>query len=88
MPHVTSRVKLPVAGTTPTETAMATLTGQRTERRKNHLRLVTSNDQRRRTLPIDDPTPGPRDATALVAHFDALLPDDVEADGVFSLGGE
>lgn len=67
---------------------MATLTGQRTERRRNHLRLVTSNDQGRRTLPVDDPTPGPRDAAALVAHFDALLPTDVETDGVFSLGAE
>ena len=65
---------------------MATLTGQRTERRRNHLRLVTGNERTRRTLPIDDPTPGPRDATALVAHFDALLPDDVDTDGVFSLG--
>ena len=49
---------------------------------------MTSNEQRRRTLPIDDPTPGPRDAAALVAHFDALLPDDVDTDGVFSLGTE
>ena len=67
---------------------MATLTGQRTERRRNHLRLVTSNEARRRTLPVDDPTPGPRDAAALVAHFDALLPETVEADGVFTLGAE
>ena len=67
---------------------MATLTGQRTERRRNHLRLVTSNEQRRQTLPVDDPTPGPRDAAALVAHFDALLPDDVDADGVLTLGSE
>ena len=88
MPRVTFRMKLPVTGSTPTETAMATLTGHRTERRKNHLRLVTSNDRVRRTLPVDDPTPGPRDAAALVAHFDALLPEDVETDGVFSLGAE
>ena len=88
MPRVTFGMKLPVAGTTPTETAMATLTGHRTERRRNHLRLVTSNDHVRRTLPVDDPTPGPRDAAALVAHFDALLPADVETDGVFSLGVE
>ena len=67
---------------------MATLTGQRTERRRNHLRLVTNDERVRRTLPVDDPTPGPRDAAALVAHFDALLPDDVETDGVFSLGTE
>jgi len=67
---------------------MATLTGQRTERRRNHLRLVTSNEPRRRTLAVDDPTPGPRDAAALVAHFDALLPDDVDTDGVFTLGVE
>jgi hypothetical protein len=67
---------------------MATLTGRRTERRGSHLRLVTSNEQRPRTLPIDDPTPGPRDAAALVAHFDALLPIDVETDGVFSFGAE
>jgi hypothetical protein len=65
-----------------------TLTGQRTERRRNHLRLVTSNEQRRRTLSIDDPTPGPRDAAALVAHFDALLPDAVDVEGVFTLGSE
>ena len=89
MPRVTSRVKLPVAGTTPTETAMATtLTGQRTERRRNHLHLVTSNEQLHRTLPVDDPTSGPRDAAALVVHFDALLPDTVDADGVFTLGSE
>ena len=67
---------------------MATLTGLRTERRRNHLRLVTTDEQRRRTLPVDDPTPGPRDAVALVAHFDALLPDDVDTDGVFTLGAE
>jgi hypothetical protein len=67
---------------------MATLTGQRTERRRNHLHLVTSNEPRRRTLPVDDPTPGPRDAAALVAHFDGLLPDDVDTDGVFTLGAE
>ena len=67
---------------------MATLTGQRTERRRNHLRLVTNDERVRRTLPIDDPTPGPRDAAALVAHFDALLPADVETDGVFSFGTE
>jgi hypothetical protein len=67
---------------------MATMTGQRTDRRRNHLRLVTSNERTRRTLPIDDPTPGPRDATALVAHFDALLPDDVDTDGVFSFGAD
>lgn len=65
-----------------------TLTGQRTERRRNHLRLVTSNEPRRRVLAIADPMPGPRDAEALVAHFDALLPEDVDADGVFSLGAE
>ena len=66
---------------------MATLTGQRTERQRNHLRLVTT-DERRRTLPVDDPTPGPRDAAALVAHFDALLPADVDTDGVFTLGAD
>jgi hypothetical protein len=63
-----------------------TLTGQRTERRRNHLRLVTSNDTPRRTLAMDDPTPGPRDAVALVAHFGGLLPADVDTDGVFSFG--
>jgi hypothetical protein len=67
---------------------MATLTGSRTERRRNHLRLVTSNEPRRRNLPVDDPTPGPRDAAALVAHFDALLPADVDAEGVFTLGAD
>jgi hypothetical protein len=63
-----------------------TLTGQRTERRRNHLRLVTTNETRRHPLAMDDPTPGPRDAVALVAHFGALLPADVDTDGVFSLG--
>jgi len=67
---------------------MATLTGHRTERRRNHLRLVTSNDHVRRTLPVDDPTPGPRDAAALVAHFDALLPAEVDAEGVVTLGAD
>ena len=67
---------------------MAALTGQRTERRRNHLRLVTTDDKPRRLLAVSDPTPGPRDADALVAHFDALLPDDVDTDGVFTLGSE
>jgi hypothetical protein len=49
---------------------------------------VTTNDTPRRTLAIDDPTPGPRDAEALVAHFGGLLPADVDADGVFSFGSE
>jgi hypothetical protein len=65
---------------------MAALTGQRTERRRNHLRLVSTTETPRRLLAVDDPTPGPRDAEALVAHFDALLPTDVETDGVFTLG--
>jgi hypothetical protein len=80
-------MKLPMAGTTPTETAMATLTGQRTERRRNHLRLV-KDERAPRTLPVNDPTPGPRDAATLVAHFDVLLPEDLDADGLFSFGAE
>jgi hypothetical protein len=88
MPREPFRMKLPVVGTTPTETAMATLTGRRTQRRRNHLRLVTGDERTRRTLPVDDPTPGPRDAAALVEHFGALLPNDVETEGVFSLGAE
>jgi hypothetical protein len=80
-------MKLPMAGTTSTETAMATLTGQRAERRRNHLRLV-KNERAPRTLPVNDPTPGPRDAATLVAYFDVLLPEDVDTDGVFSFGTE
>jgi hypothetical protein len=47
---------------------------------------VSTTETPRRLLAVDDPTPGPRDAEALVAHFDALLPTDVETDGVFTLG--
>jgi hypothetical protein len=65
---------------------MTTLTGKRTERRRTHLRLVTSSDPTRGTLAVADPNPGPRDAAELVAHFGALLPETFETDGVFSHG--
>ena len=35
---------------------------------------------------IDDPNPGPRDASALVARFARVLPPDTDFDGIFSLG--
>ena len=73
---------------------MTTLTGKRTSRRGSHLKLVSSNDDARpmtvaptgQLCDINDPTPGPRDASALVARFARVLPGDVELDGVFSLG--
>lgn len=73
---------------------MTTLTGKRTSRRGSHLKLVTSNDDARamtvaptgQLCEIDDPNPGPRDASALVARFARVLPGDVELDGLFSLG--
>ena len=37
---------------------------------------------------LDDPTPGPRDASALVARFARVLPRDADFVGVFSLGGD
>jgi hypothetical protein len=64
---------------------MATLTGPRTERRRNHLRLV-KNERAMHVLPVNDPRPGPRDAATLVARFDALLPQGADTDGVFSFG--
>ena len=73
--------------------AMATLTGRRTGR-GSHLKLVSSNDDAPAMTvaptglirDINDPTPGPRDASALVARFARVLPSDVEVDGIFSLG--
>ncbi len=73
---------------------MTTLTGKRTSRRGSHLKLVSSNDDARpmtvaptgQLCEIDDPTPGPRDASALVARFSRVIPGDVELDGLFSLG--
>ena len=72
---------------------MATLTEPRTSRR-SHLKLVPSSDDARamtvaptgKVCDVDDPTPGPRDAHALIARFARVLPGDVEVDGVFSLG--
>ena len=74
---------------------MATLTDTRT-RRGSHLKLVPSLDDGRamtvapsgQICDLDDPTPGPRDASALVARFARVLPHDADFGGVFSLGGE
>jgi hypothetical protein len=73
---------------------MTTLMGQRTSRRGSHLKLVSSGDDARsmpvaptgKVCDIDDPAPGPRDASALITRFARVLPSDVEVDGVFSLG--
>lgn len=35
---------------------------------------------------LDDPTPGPRDASALIARFARVLPGECDVDGMFSLG--
>ena len=35
---------------------------------------------------LDDPHPGPRDASMLVGRFARVLPSDVDCDGIFSLG--
>ena len=35
---------------------------------------------------LDDPTPGPRDASALIARFARMLPSDCDIDGMFSFG--
>lgn len=35
---------------------------------------------------MEDPSPGPRDASMLVSRFASVLPDDTDYDGVFSLG--
>jgi hypothetical protein len=88
MPRVTSRVKLPMTDRSPSEAAMEILTHERTPRRRNHLRLVGTDERARSLVPVEDPTPGPRDAAQLVAHFDALLPDDDQDGGVFTLGAE
>ena len=73
---------------------MATLTDIRSSRRGSHLKLVTSMDDGRpmtvgptgKICDLDDPTPGPRDAAALVARFSRVLPGDVECHGLFSYG--
>ena len=73
---------------------MATLTGTRFSRRGSHLKLVTSMDDgpamtvapTGKIFDLDDPTPGPRDASALVARFARVLPADTDFDGIFSLG--
>ncbi len=70
---------------------MATITGHRRTTRRAHLRLVTTDAPAPRpssTLPVADPTPGPRDAAEVVAHFSALLPPDLVLDGGFSLGSD
>ena len=74
---------------------MATLTDTRT-RRGSHLKLVSSQDDGRamtvaptgQLCDLDDPTSGPRDASALVACFARVLPSDADFGGVFSLGTE
>ena len=74
---------------------MATLTDTR-KRRGSHLKLVSSKDDGRamtvaptgELCDLDDPTPGPRDASALVARFARVLPRDADFGGVFSLGGD
>ena len=74
---------------------MTTLTHSRT-RRGSHLKLVRSQDDGRamtvaptgRLCDLDDPTPGPRDASALVARFSRVLPSDADFGGLFSLGTE
>ena len=73
---------------------MTTLTGARTSRRGSHLKLAPSGDDAGamtvaptgKICDLDDPTPGPRDANALITRFARVLPRDVELDGVFSLG--
>ena len=75
---------------------MATLTGKRPDQRRSHLKRTAANDDGRpmmvgptgKVRSVDDPTPGPRDASALVARFSRVLPRDVDVDGVFSLGGD
>ncbi len=74
---------------------MATLTENRSQR-GSHLKLARSHDDGRamtvapsgKICDLDDPTTGPRDASALVARFARVLPTDVDFGGVFSLGGE
>ena len=74
---------------------MATLTDTRT-RRGSLLKLVRSQDDGRamtvaptgQLCDLDDPTPGPRDASALVARFSRVLPREADFGGVFSLGTE
>lgn len=74
---------------------MATLTDTRM-RGGSHLKLVSSQDDGRamtvaptgQLCDLDDPTPGPRDASALVARFSRVLPSDADFGGVFSLGVE
>lgn len=74
---------------------MATLTHTRGPR-GSHLKLVASLDDGRamtvaptgQLCDLDDPTPGPRDAAALVARFARVLPHDADFGGLFSLGGE
>ena len=71
---------------------MTTMTGHRRSTRREHLRLVTTDSPAPRpgaTLPVADPTPGPRDAAEVVARFSALLPPPGEdLDGCFSLGAD
>lgn len=72
---------------------MATLTGNRAKGR-SHLKLVYSRDDARamNTASLDalrsleDPNPGPRDASMLVSRFAQVLPDTVDYDGLFSYG--
>ena len=72
---------------------MATLTGNRTHGR-SHLKLVHSRDDARAMntasldalRALDDPSPGPRDASLLASRFATVLPDDTDFDGIFSLG--
>ena len=73
---------------------MATLTDTRLGRRGSHLKLVASMDDgpamtvapTGKIFDLDDPAPGPRDASALVARFAQVLPSEVELDGIFTLG--
>lgn len=71
---------------------MTTLTGQRTQARRAHLTLVSSDGRSTHAaspvLAMDDPRNGPRDAAALVAAYARILPGDAAGDGVFTLGAE
>ena len=72
---------------------MATLAGNPTHGR-SHLKLVHSRDDARAMntasldalRALDDPSPGPRDASLLVSRFAVVLPEDTDYDGIFSLG--
>ncbi len=71
---------------------MTTLTGQRSQARRAHLTLVSSEEHPTHAassvLALDDHRNGPRDAAALVNAYARILPGDAACDGVFTLGAE